>query len=100
MPPRYAKRSKRMSRAIRGLRSLVLKTRWTTTLPQVCATGSFALSGLVPRFPPFTQGLRPGLQSIAALRLIDCGTAHRGQDVTDITARRKLFSAFPKWRGK
>lgn len=69
MPPKYAKRSERMSGAIRGLRSFVLKISWTTTLPQVCATFLSPFQGLLPDFT-LTQGLRPGLQSVAASRLI------------------------------
>src|SRR3977135_1435888 len=70
IPPRYAKRSARMSGPIRGLRSLVLKIRCTTRLPQVCATLLLSpFQGFLPDFT-FTQGLRPGLQSAAASRLI------------------------------
>lgn len=90
MPPRYAKRSERMSGAIRGLRSLVLKIRCTTRLPQVWATVLSPFQGLLPDFT-FTQGLRPGLQSVAASRLNDCGIGHCRRDVTDITMRRHLF---------
>jgi hypothetical protein len=74
MPPRYAKRSERISGLIRGLHCLVLKIKCTTTLPQVCAT-SFALSGLVCR-DHAAQGWRPGLYSCAASRLSNCAASN------------------------
>jgi hypothetical protein len=62
IPPRYAKRSERISGAIRGLRSLVLKIRCTTTLPQVCATFLSPLQGLSLRLHHY-----PGLAPWAAI---------------------------------
>src|SRR5271155_1303167 len=76
MPPRYAKRSERMSGPIRGCRSLVLKIRCTTTLPQVWATFLSPLQGLFPD-RTVTQGLRPGLQSCAASRLVELSALRR-----------------------
>jgi hypothetical protein len=57
-----------VSSATRGLPSLMLKIRGATTLPRSLHHSSIALSGLVSDFS-FTQGLRPGLQSVAASRL-------------------------------
>src|SRR5579863_83151 len=87
MPPRYAKRLERISGSIKGLRCLVLKIRCTTTLPRVCATFLSPFQGLFLDLT-LTQGLRPGLQSSAAARLVESGTDHCAKDVTDITARR------------
>lgn len=69
---------------------MVLKIRCTTTLPQVWATFLSPFQGLFPDFT-FTQGLRPGLQSVAASRLIESATDHCGKDVTDITAESYFF---------
>jgi hypothetical protein len=95
MPPRYAKTSERMSGTIRGLRSLVLKIKCTTTLPQVCATFLSPFQGLLPDCI-LTQGLRPGLQSVAASRLIDCVRDRLGEDVTDITTRQRAIRGIPE----
>jgi hypothetical protein len=68
----------------------VLKIRCTTTLPQVCATFLSPLQGLFPKFT-FTQGLRPGLHSVAASRLVDCVPDRLGEDVTDVTMHGQIF---------
>ncbi len=129
MPPRYAKKAGTNVRAISRLGAqlglsprdgsrrrrfrpsrpstggvtagnLQIRRRaWTSTLPAAGATFLPPFQGLFPDFA-FTQGLRPGLQSVAASRLIDCETGHCGQDVTDITMRSQPFLCFPKWRGR
>jgi hypothetical protein len=52
----------------------VLKIKCKKTLPQVWATFLSPFQGFVPDFT-FSQGLRPGLQSVAASRLSNGASA-------------------------
>jgi len=47
-----------------------------------------------------TQGLRPGLQSVAAARLVHCGTDHCRGRCDGYHNAQKAISVFPKWRSK